>query len=89
MANTSFEALERLIEAVGNYQIEIEENMVKLRTAGEMCDAVMGNDGIVRKQLERLGLTLEELKKVDDMAMEYRKTLIDERERIREIYENA
>ena len=62
------DSLNILIKAVQDYQVELDTNRRILINAANVCDEAMGNDDIVKKQIERLNDALNELEKTSQLA---------------------
>lgn len=71
------DALSRLIKAVQNYQVSLDDNRKILTNAANVCDQAMGHDAISQKHIAKLNEALEELKKtsklVEDVAVALQK----------------
>lgn len=81
------ESLQRLIRAVEKYQEELESNRQILLNAAYVCDAAMGSDAIVQKNIGRLMTALEELQKASQQAEEAALDLREDYRRAMDAYE--
>ena len=82
------ESLDLLIQAVQEYQVELETNKQILMNAANVCDAAMGSDAIAQKHIARLNDTLEELKKTSQIAANVAAALIEDRRRAIDVIED-
>ena len=82
------ESLDLLIQAVQEYQVELETNKQILMNAANVCDAAMGSDAIAKKHIARLNDTLEELKKTSQIAANVAAALIEDRRRAIDVIED-
>ena len=89
MANhVDIESVNILIKAVQEYQNDLDINQKLLLNAANVCDVAMGSDDIAKKHIGRLYEALNELKKTSQIAVAVAEELINDRNRLIDIYED-
>ena len=82
-------AMDRLIAAVQKYQEDLDVNRKILVNAACVCDAAMGSDAIVKKQIGNLNNALEELAATAKIASRVAEALKKDRAAAIRVYEEG